>query len=333
MHGTEVRYLPDSEIFGTVMTDREHFRRFFNDICCLCQGLTVVFNGEEIKQDGLGAMLDSNLDGECIQGKKLVFTASEGNQKMSLGLAYQDASSSKVLAYMNCGLTETGPHIAAMKATITRTMNSWAKENGVLKDKDKPLDGPSVQEGLVLVCNVDTPTVAYQAQDKKNVVRCDTKFISTALSDALEKFLDNNPAWGKEVLEKALLARKAAEAARKAREAVKKGKQQTSAKRMPSKLVDAWSKDRSKCELLICEGLSAASSLVEGRNGEFQAVYGVRGKCLSVLKATPQKILANQEISDLIQALGLECDTKTAKLKYDESKLRYGKIIACADAE
>jgi DNA gyrase subunit B len=159
-------------------------------------------------------------------------------------------------------------------------------------------------------------------------------FLNEIFSERLELWLDNNPEDGKTIIEKAVIARKASEAAKKAREAVKnKVVKQDKAFKLPTTLADCWTKDRTKAELLIGEGKSACSGLVAARSAETQAIYGVRGKMLSVLKTTPSKILANQEINNLIQALGLECDQKTAKLKYNKSKLRYGKIIACADAK
>ena len=161
-------------------------------------------------------------------------------------------------------------------------------------------------------------------------------FLNDVFSKQLELWLDNNPDYGKTIIEKALLARKAAEAAKKAREAVR-AKVEDSKKdkvfKLPTTLADCWSKNRSECELLVAEGKSAASGLVAARDSKFQAVYGVRGKMLSVLKSTPAAILKNQEINNLIQALGLDYNPQTAKMFYDKSKLRYGKIIACADAK
>jgi DNA gyrase subunit B len=188
---------------------------------------------------------------------------------------------------------------------------------------------------MLLVCNIVSKNVAYDAQVKSKVTKIDTSFLVQKLSEQLELWLDQNELDGRTIIESALVARKAAEAAKKARAAVKNkaAEKKEKAFKMPTKLTDCWTKDRSKCELFLAEGLSAASGLVEARSSEFQAIYGLRGKCLSVLKTTPEKILANQEINNLIQALGLDCDTKTAKLTYDKDKLRYGKIIASADAD
>lgn len=336
-HGTWIRYKPDPQFFDTDKTDVKFFENFFNDICCLAPGLTVVLNNKEIKQSGIDDLLTCKIgDGiELIDNRLIVNHQSQTGSRFDLGLTFTANSSSTLIPYVNFGLTNQGPHITAIKSTITRVFNSWAKEQGLLKEKDKTLDGNSIQEGMLLVANIITQNVSYNAQVKTTVTKIDSSFVTSELAKQLEIWLDNNPTEGTKIIEKALLARKAAEAAKKAREAVKKkaGKVEQKVFNLPTKLTDCWTKDRSKAELLLTEGLSAASGLVEARDSEFQAVYGLRGKCLSVLKTTPEKIMANQEINNIIQALGLDCDPKTAKLTYDKKKLRYGKIVACADAD
>ena len=250
-------------------------------------------------------------------------------------MTYTSKSASKIIAYVNYGLTEQGPHIVALKSCITRVFNKWAKEQGILKTKEKNLDGDSLQEGLVLVFNLISPGISYDSQTKGRIVSKDyVPFLNEVFSQQLEFWLDNNPTDGKTIVEKALLARRAAEAAKKAREAVKKkADKKDKVFKLPTKLTDCWTKDRSKAELLIAEGLSAASGLVAARDSEFQAVYGVRGKMLSVLKASADKVMKNQEINNIVVALGLDYNPLTGKMKYDKRKLRYDKIIACADAK
>ena len=145
--------------------------------------------------------------------------------------------------------------------------------------------------------------------------------------------MDNYPDDVRKIIEKALLARRAAEAAKKAREAVKKkAEKKDKIFKLPTTLVDAWTKDRSKAELLICEGKSAMSGLVAARDSETQAIYGVRGMMISARKTTMDKLLKNQEVNNLIVALGLDFDSHNY-LIYDKNKLRYDKIIACTDAD
>ena len=335
--GTIVTFLPSEDFFTTIYPDEAFFKNFFNDITCLCPGLIIHFNGADIQHSGIEDLLVRKITGKTIEiiNHRLIFNKKIGNQSLNFGLTFTSNSASIVTPYVNCGLTDTGPHITIIKTTITRVFNAWARKNGLLKEKEANLDGPSIQEGMILVCNITSPQVSYNAQVKTTVTKMDTSFISALLGKELELWLDNNFNDGKNIIEKALLARKAAEAARKAREAVKEKEQTKSEKvfKLPTKLTDCWGKDRSKCELLIAEGKSAAAGLVAARNSETQAVYGVRGKMLSVLKTTQEKILANQEINNIIQALGLEYDKNIGRLIYNENKLRYGKIIACADAD
>lgn len=329
-NGTIVEYKPDAQFFGTAMTDVSYFKSFFNDVACLCPSLTIKFNGEDIRHSSIEDFLALHLGGkEDIVGSHFV-----NEQKgFSAAMTFTSAADSNVIAYVNYGATTSGPHIAGVKSAITRVFNNWARSNGILKDKDKNLDGASIQEGLLLVCNITSTGVVYNSQTKEKVVSLDTSFLDD-FSTKLEVWLDSNPQDGRAIIEKALVARKATEAARKAREAVKKKAEgKSKVFKMPTKLSDCWTKDRAAAELLICEGLSSASGLVAARNSEYQSVYGVRGKMLSVLKTSPDKVMKNQEINNIVLALGLDYNPSTGKMVYDKKKLRYGKIIACADAK
>lgn len=336
--GTLVSFTPSEEFFDTPQVNQKKLLNFCEDITCLCPGLVIMFNGQEIKhENGIQDLLTKHLGKDIeIINNPLIIQEKKDKQAISLAMSYTTRGSSNIVPYVNCGLTSTGPHITSIKSTITRILNKWAKEQGILKAKDKNLDGASLQEGMTLVANITAEGVSYDAQVKSTITKIDTSFISSTLGEQLEIWLDNNIEDGKNIIEKALVARKAAEAAKKARERVK-AKTTTPVKakaiQLPTTLTDCWSKDRSKCELFVCEGKSAAAGLVAGRDSEIQAIYGVRGKMLSVLKTATANIYKNQEINNLVQALGLDVDEKTCKLTYDEKKLRYGKIIAAADAD
>jgi len=336
--GTYVTFLPDATIFNNPITNIKKIENFCDDITCLCPGLTIIVNDTTfVHQNGIQDLLSKHLGKDIeILSNPLIIQEKKDKQSLSLAMSYTSRGSSTLIPYVNCGITSSGPHITSMKSTITRVLNKWAKEQGILKAKDKNLDGSSLQEGMVLVCNITAEGVAYDAQVKTTITKIDTSFISSTLGTQLEIWLDNNPADGRIIIEKALVARKAAEAAKKARERVKaKATTPVKAKaiQLPTTLTDCWSKDRTQCELFVCEGKSAAAGLVAGRDSETQAIYGVRGKMLSVLKTAVSNIYKNQEINNLVQALGLDVDEKTCKLVYDEKKLRYGKIIAAADAD
>ena len=145
--------------------------------------------------------------------------------KINLAMTFTSGSQAKIIPYVNYGITSSGPHITGIKSTLTRVFNNWAKENNLLTAKDKNLDGAAIQEGIVLVCNINSKGVKYNAQVKDDIIDMDTSF-TTALGQQLEVWLDSNPEDAKAILEKAILARKAAEAAKRARAAVKNNKKQ-----------------------------------------------------------------------------------------------------------
>lgn len=337
--GTTVTFKPDAQFFTHAEPDIKALENLFNDICCLCPRLTVKLNDKTFYHpNGITELVSQYINQQTeLVNRRFTIKKKDGKRSLDLALSYTSGSAAQIVPYVNYGLTEQGPHISTIKSIITKVFNAYAKENSLLKKNEAALDGTSLQEGLVLVFNLINPDVKYDSQVKTRLTNTDfVPFLNENVGKALRAWMDNNPNDAKEIIEKAVVARRAAEAAKKAREAVKNNAKKTKAEKvfkLPTKLTDAWSKNRSECELLVCEGLSAASGLVAARNGEYQAVYGVRGKMLSVLKSTPSAILKNQEINNLIQALGLDCNEKTAKLKYDVGKLRYGKIIACADGD
>ena len=334
-HGVSVSLKPSEEFFKDARPNKKNLQKMLYYDSCVCPGLKYIFNEEEFYHpNGLQDLINSN-DIELTNFFSI--NTVKDRQKLDLVLVYVPQSKTEIIPFCNYALIETGTPITTIKSTLTRTLNKWAKEQGVLKSKDKNLEGTALQEGLRLVFNLSSPNIRYDSQTKVRVTSTeDNSFISSTLGEQLEVWLDNNVEDGKNIIEKALVARKAAEAAKKARERVKaKATAPVKAKaiQLPTTLTDCWSKDRNKCELVICEGKSAAAGLVAGRNSEIQAIYGVRGKMLSVLKTASSNIYKNQEINNLVQALGRDVDEKTCKLTYDEKKLRYGKIIAAADAD
>lgn len=236
--GTQVTFKPSEKYFDTAMTSKSFFKNFFEDMTCLCDGLTIRFNGEDISHDSIGDMITRKLGNSIeITSNRLLIS----NDTYSLAMAYTSSGDSKIVSYVNYGLTSSGPHITSIKSTLTRVLNSWARENNLLGAKDKNLDGSSIQEGLLLVTNLNAKNVVYNAQVKDDISRIDTSF-TTDFAQQLEVWLDNNPDDAKAILEKAIVARKAAEAARKAREAVKNRAKQTNKKVKilhPDKLKDA----------------------------------------------------------------------------------------------
>lgn len=339
LSGTTIVFKPSEEFFESPLPDISLLRKMFHDICGMCPNLQIIFSVDKkiekiYHPEGLQYLVNQIISRDKSISEPFFFQKQQDKYSIDCGLGYADKNSAHIVAYVNYGLTEQGPHITAIKTCITKIMNKWAREQNILKEKDKNLDGDSLQEGLVLVFNLVSPNISYDAQTKSRIVSKDfVPFLNEIFSEQLEVWLDNNPDDGRKIIEKALLARRAAEAAKKAREAVKKkGEKKDKVFKLPTTLVDAWTKDRSKAELLICEGKSAMSGLVAARDSETQAIYGVRGMMISARKTTMDKLLKNQEVNNLIVALGLDFDSHN-HLIYDKNKLRYNKIIACTDAD
>lgn len=256
-NGTSITFNPSEEFFKNPLPDMNYLNKMLNDICCLCPKLTVELNGKIISHEkGIWDLISTKDD--IALTDKLVFQEKKDKYSLDCGLVYSAGSSSSFTSYVNYGLTDSGPHITAIKSCITRVLNKWAKEQGLLKEKDKNLDGASLQEGLILAFNLVSPGIAYDAQTKSRIVSNDfVPFLNESFSKHFETWLDHNPQFGENIVEKALLARKAAEAAKKAREAVKnKAEKKTKLKiaAMPSKLADCHGKNRMECEIYLTEG-------------------------------------------------------------------------------
>ena len=337
--GTSVSWLPSEEFFKNIEVNIKEIKTLFKTISCLCPGLHIKLSDkgeitEYFSKNGIHDLVDDAVKDKEMIKNRFDIKWKEDKFKLDLVMTYTSNYSFTVIPYVNTGLTESGPHITQLKTALTREMNKFFREKKWLKEKEDNLVGEDLQEGLYIVFNMTAPSVSYDAQVKSRITSIETKPFISAFTEELNEWMERNEKEVKLIADKALLARKAREAAKKAREAVREPKdKKAKLLNLPTKLVDAWSKDRSKCELLIAEGDSAASGLIGARDSEFQAVFPIRGKILNVFKADTSKIFANQEIVNIIKAIGLEIDKKTNKPIYDKTKLRYGKIIMCCDAD
>ena len=338
-NGTYVRWQPSEEFFTHTEVESEKIHNYLKTLSCLCYGLTIHFeeNGkvyDYVSPRGLNDLVDEAVGAKELIDSRFDMNYSEGKNKMDIVLTYTSNYSSTIIPYVNTGLTETGPHITQIKTIITREFNKFFKEKKWLKTNNENLTGEDIQEGMYIVFNITAPNVAYDAQVKTRVTKIDMKPFNTAFAEHLNYWLHNNEKEIKFIADKAINAKKAREAAKKAREkAREQGKKKEKALKFDTKLADCYSKDRSKCEIYIVEGNSAAGGLKTARNNEFQAVMPVRGKILNTQKATLDKIQKNAEIMTMIDAFGLKIDTKTMKVTYDEDDLRYSKIIIMSDAD
>ena len=338
--GTIVKWTPSEEFFTHTTIEENKIKELFKTITCLCPGLHINcnINGEQFNyfsSKGLNDLVDDAVKDNEIIKNRFNMKFDENKNKLDMILTYTSGYGLTIVPYVNTGLTEKGPHITQIKTILTRELNKFFKEKKWLKTGEDNLTGEDLQEGMYIVFNLTAPNVAYNAQVKSTVTQLDMTPFNAAITESLQLWLNNNEKEIKIVADKAINARKAREAAKKARDAARNAapKKKSKLVSLPSKLVDANSKDRNKCELFIAEGDSAAGGLIAARDPETMAVFPIRGKIINLFKNSDEKVFANQEVLNIIQALGLEFDTKTHTLVYDEKKLRYGRIFTACDAD
>lgn len=337
--GTLVQWQPNEEFFTHPEVDMPVIINLFKVIACLCPGLTIELNREGQPQvifaskNGLMDLVDEAVKGKEILKNRLNFNFSDGKNRLDLVLTYTNAYSATIVPYVNTGLTDSGPHITQIKTILTREMNKFFREKGWLKDKDENLTGEDCQEGMYIAFNVTAPGVAYDAQTKSRVVKLDMKPFTATIAEELQYWFAANEKDIKGIADKALNARKAREAARKARDAARgvKAKKETGLKakmQISNKFIDCTNKNPKNRNLLLVEGLSAGASAVEARNPKTDCIYMLRGKIVSPLKTAVDKILANQEMSDIVRVIGAGFDSS-----FDVNKMNFDKIVITSDAD
>ena len=339
-NGTYVRWQPSEEFFTHPEVDINKVKELFHILTCLCTGLTIELTIDDKKEiftskHGLNDLVDDAVGDSEIINSRMNMNFDAGKNKLDMVITYTSKYSLNMISYVNTGDTDAGPHITQIKTILTREFNKFFKEKKWLKEKDENLSGDDIQEGMFIAFNLTAPGVSYDAQTKSRIVKIDMSPFTTPIVSALHDWFNKNEKDIKIIFEKATAARKARDAAKKARDAARKVGKNKKQKllNLPTKLVDCWGKNRLDCELMIAEGDSAASGLIECRNSEINAIFPIRGKIIAAYKNSSEKIFANQEVVNLIKAIGLDLDIKTNRLIYDVKKLRYGKILLCADAD
>ena len=336
--GTTITFHPDIEIFKEgISLDYEELKRQIQELAYLSPGLTFTLKYKGKAEDVIvsqNGILDYIQD---LNKKKNTITsvfyaeASEDRIGVKLAMLYNDSYTDTYKLYTNSIPNTAGTHLTGFRTALTSAINNYARENKLLKEKDSNIVGDELKEGLVLVLSFVMPDPVFSGQTKEKLDSSEGRtMVQKLVSKEIAIWLDSHPNDAKAIINKALLARAAREKAKKAKETVRKADVKKRAV-MPGTLADASSKDRSKCEVFIVEGKSAAGSTKEARDRSTQAVFPVRGKILNVLKADLHKAMQNAEIDGMITAFGLE--VKDGKVVVNEDKLRYGKIVITADAD
>ena len=337
--GTTVTWQPDPQFFQNKEANIPELKKLFEDISALCPSLTIKFiidNKEQVfhTKAGIQDFIDKKVGNKEILNTRFACRKEQENLLFDICMTYTSDYSDNTTAYVNYGLTESGVHISTVRAGLTRQINRYAYDNNLLKKNQDAITQTELNEGLFLVFNVKATNVKYDSQTKTKVVDLDKTLINSVINNEFVDWLKANPKDAKIIIDKALVARKAKEAAQKAKENIRSaGAKNKKFVSLPTKLVDAYSKNRSETEIFIVEGDSAANGLIAKRNGKTQAIFPVRGKVLSCRKATVDKIYANQEVNNIVKAIGLDVEKGTGKLIYDVKKLRYNKIILAADSD
>jgi len=340
--GTTITFWPNAEIFETTHFDYETLRTRFQQMAFLNKNLQIDLTDErgDARADSFryerGLMdyvefLNSAKKIEVIHPDIIGLESEDASRTISLELAMQwtNAYSESIHTYANTINThEGGTHEEGFRAALTTLINKYARDKGLLKDKDENLSGDDVREGLTAVISVKLAEPQFEGQTKTKLGNTEAKsFVQKAVGDKLGDWFDSHPAEAKEIIRKAIQASAARIAARKAREQTRrKGLLESGG--MPGKLKDCQSKDPSLSEIFIVEGDSAGGSAVQGRNPETQAILPLRGKILNVEKTRLDRALANAEIQGMITAFGAGIDTE-----FSIDKVRYHKIVLMADAD
>ncbi len=341
-HGSVVKFLADPTIFTeTTVYDHEIIRDRLRQLAFLNKGIRLVFNDERQEEDkkkhydfyfegGLKQYIEYLNKSKTVVHQDVIYA--EGYEKdiqVEVACQYNDGYNPSIYTFCNnINTVEGGTHLEGFNNALSRTINKYARDAKILKDKDDNLSADDCREGITAVISIKHPDPQYEGQTKtklgNTVVR---KIVSDIFGAQLERFLLENPDQGKAIVEKAMVASQARVAAKKAREATRR-KSALEVSSLPGKLSDCSSKDASICEIYIVEGDSAGGSAKQGRDSHFQAILPLRGKILNVEKARQARVFDNNEIRSMITAFGCGFLEET-----DPSKLRYNKIVIMTDAD
>ena len=337
--GTEVVFKPDPEMFETTVYDYETLHRRMREQAFLNAGVRILMAdrrpGQEQEESmhyegGIREFVTFiNQNKTPLHDSVIYMSGAKDDSMAEIAMQYCEDSFSEVIVSFanNVHTPEGGMHEEGLKRALTTVLNAYGKKAGIFKGEEK-VSGDDCREGLTCVISVKLTEAQFEGQTKAKLGNSEMRtLVNAVVSDKLEQFLDETPAVGKAILEKALMANRAREAARKARENIRR-KNALEGSTLPGKLSDCNERDPALTELYIVEGDSAGGSAKQGRDSRFQAILPLWGKMLNVEKARADKIYGNDKLQPVITALGAGLGED-----FDESRLRYHKVIIMADAD
>jgi len=334
--GSKTTFWPDPAIFDDVVYDYDTLSRRFREMAFLNKGVKISIKDDRYKNEdvfyyegGIKQYVEYlNRTKNLIHKDIIYFEVSEESREAEVAIQYTDSYKENVASYANnIKTTEGGFHLQGFRAALTRTINTYARNNNILKEKDAPFESDDVREGITAIVSVKLTEPQFEGQTKAKLGNSDMRgFVEKATADYLGAFLEENPKQAKLIMEKCLDAARARMAAQKAKKSVRKSFLEGNS--MPGKLADCSEKNPEISEIFLVEGDSAGGSAKDGRDRKRQAILPLRGKILNVEKARIDKVLSSEEIKNMITAFGCGIGQE-----FDISKLRYHKIIIMTDAD
>jgi DNA gyrase subunit B len=334
--GTIVTFMPDRSIFKTTKFKFDTLAERMKELAYLNKSIAITLRddreGEEETYHYKGGLVEfvKYLDEARQPLHKTIYIEGEKDDTpIEIAFQYNNGYGENIFSYVNnINTHEGGTHLVGFKTALTRTMNSYASKNNLIKEGKITLTGDDFREGITAVISVKVMDPQFEGQTKTKLGNSETKSaVETMVNEKLAEFLEENPSIGKKIIEKCLRAAEAREAARKARDLARR-KNALDSFQLPGKLADCSITDPEHCELYIVEGDSAGGSAKQGRDRRFQAILPLRGKILNVEKSTLNKILENNEIKAMVAAIGGGIGNE-----FDSLNTRYGKIILMTDAD
>ena len=337
-HGTKTWFKPDHEIFETTEFEFEILQSRLRELAFLNKGIRITLSDKREGQEkgetyyyegGIKEFVNYlNRNKDVLHPEPIYVEGEKDGIIAEVSLQYNDGYTENLYSFANnIDTREGGTHLVGFKTAITRVINDYAKKFGHIKESDKNLSGDDVREGLTAVVSVKISEPQFEGQTKTKLGNSEVRgVVDSIVADGVGTFLEENPAVGKIIIDKALMAARARDAARKARELTRKSVLERST--LPGKLADCSSKDPMECEIYIVEGDSAGGSAKQGRNRKFQAILPLRGKILNVEKQRLDRILNADSIRSMVTAFGAGIGKD-----FDVSKLRYNRVIIMTDAD